>query len=444
MGKLTDIRIRNWIKAGERFEQRSDGGGLYLRFRAVDKTPSWQFRYRFAGKQRVMLIGGYDVMSLSDARKEAKRLAAQVALGVDVAGDKQSRKAEAVAKIEADKQAVTVADLADEYFKRMIADRWKHPQIVRSRIEKDIKPAIGKMKVDAVKPADIDGMLQAVVKRGAPTIANDALRWVRRMFDFAIKRQLCEYNPAGAFDLADAGGREEARDRALSRAELVVLFNALREAKGFSVANDLAIKLLLLLAVRKQELTAARWDEFNFEEAVWHLPGERTKTGAAISIPLPPVAMEWLCDLKRLAGGSCYVFPARKMQHRMVPHIHENTLNVALSKVKHGLPAFTVHDLRRTARTHLAALGTPPHVAEKCLNHKLKGVEGRYDRYDYFGERRVALNQWAALLEQLEQGGADVIPIQKHRKASLAHEKSCVGFVGRKAGFSNSAGMSTF
>jgi integrase len=417
MGKLTDVQIRNWIKAGERFEQRSDGGGLYLRFRPADKLPVWQFRYRFVGKQRLMIMGSYGALSLADARKEAKTLSARVSLGHDVAAEKQAKKAEAVEKIEAEKRAVTMARLADEYFDRMIAGRWKHPNIVRSRIERDIKPAIGNIKVESVKPADIDAMLQAIVKRGAPTIANDVLRWVRRMFDYAIKRHLCEYNPAGAFDLSDAGGKEEARERALSRGELVTLFQAMREAKGFSVENEIAIKLLLLLAVRKQELTAARWDEFDLDAAVWNLPAVRTKTGAAIAIPLPAVAVEWLHDLKRMAGGSPYVFPARKMQHRMIPHIHENTLNVALAKVKHGLEPFTIHDLRRTARTHLAAMGVPPHVAEKCLNHKLKGVEGRYDRYDYFAERKAALNQWAALLVQMDKGGADVVPIHERRTA---------------------------
>ncbi|NTV11608.1 MAG: integrase family protein, partial [Zoogloea sp.] len=284
MSKLSDIQIRAWIKAGERFEQRSDGNGLYLRFRAADASPAWLFRYRFGGKQRVMVIGSYAALSLAEARKAVKLLAAQVALGHDPAGEKQARKAEARARMEAESRAVTVAQLADDYFERMIAGRWKHPNIVRSRIEKDIKPAIGKMKVEDVRPADVDYLLQKVVKRGAPTVANDVLRWVRRMFDFAIKRHLCEYNPAGAFDLNDAGGKEEARSRALSRGELAVLFEAIRTAKGFSRENELAIKLLLLLGIRKQELTAARWAEFRLDAAVWDLPGERTKTGAAIAI----------------------------------------------------------------------------------------------------------------------------------------------------------------
>ncbi len=418
MGKLSDVQIRSWIKTGERFAAKADGNGLYLRFRPTDAVPAWLFRYRFAGKARAMLMGGYGVLSLADARKEAKRLAAQVALGVDVAAEKQAKKAAAVAQIEAKARAVTVGDLADDYFERMIVGRWKHPNIVRARIERDIRPAIGAMAVDAVRPADIDALLRAVVDRGAPTMANDVLRWLRRMFDYAVKRHLCPHNPAAAFDLRDAGGTEHARDRALSRDELATFLRAMRGAKGFSIENGIAVRLLLLLAVRKQELTAAQWEEFDLDAAVWNLPAARTKTNAAIAIPLPAVAVEWLRTLKRLAGGSAYVFPARKMQQRMLPHIHENTLNVALSKVEHGLERFTIHDLRRTARTHLAALGVPPHVAEKVLNHKLKGVEGRYDRFDYFEERRAALDQWAALLVQLEEGTTNVVPIRGRKTAA--------------------------
>jgi integrase len=420
MGNLTDIQIRNWIKAGERFEMRGDGDGLYLSFRENFAVPIWRFRYRFDGKARIMNLGSYGTLSLADARKTAKELRARVALGHDVAAEKQERKAEAVAKIEAEKRAVTVAHLADEYFERMILGRWKHPNIVRSRIEKDIKPNIGRLKVEDVKPLHIDAMLQTIVKRGAPTIANDVLRWTRRMFDFGIKRHMVQTNPASAFDLSDAGGKEEARERALSREELVTLFEAMRTAKGFSHENLLAVKLLLLLAVRKQELTGAQWAEFDLDKAVWYLPAERTKTETAIDIPLPAPAVEALRDLHRLACGSDWVFPARKAQHRMIPHIHENTLNVALSKVKPlmpGVPPFCVHDFRRTARTHLAALGVDPHIAERCLNHKIKGVEGIYNRHDYFEERRKALEVWSSFLESCERDcDLNVIPIR--RKAS--------------------------
>jgi integrase len=420
MGKLTDIQIRSWMKNGERFEQRGDGDGLYLCYRKNYATPVWKFRYRFSGKQRIMNIGSYAVLSLADARKTAKEMSARVALGYDVSGEKQERKREAIAKIEDDKNAWTVAKLADEYFERTILGRWKYPNIVRSRIENDIKPAIGKMRAEDVRPRDIDAMLQTIVKRNAPTIANDVLRWSKRIFNFGIKRQVIEHNPASAFDPSDAGGKEEARERWLNREEIIRLFQAMRDKAGtFTIENFYAVRLLLLLAVRKEELIAARWREFDLDESVWHLPEERTKTSAAIDIPLPAFAVETLNELKRLACGSAYVLPARKMQSRMIPHIDLNTLNAALSKhikpLLKDIPNFTIHDFRRTARTHLAALGVDPFVAERCLNHKIKGVEGIYNRHDYFDERKKALDEWAQLLKSLETGKQDynVVPLKK-------------------------------
>jgi integrase len=421
MGKLTDMQIRNWIKANERFDLRGDGDGLYLSFRDNFAVPNWRFRYRFAGKQRVMNLGSYTTLSLADARKTVKELRARVVMGYDVADEKQERKRVAVAKIEDEKNALTVGQLADEYFERMIVGHWKHPNIVRSRIERDIKPNIGKLAVKEVKPMHIDAMLQTIVKRGAPTTANDVLRWVRRMFDFAVKRHMVEYNPATAFNVSDAGGKEEARKRWLTRDELVQLFETMRIASGFSMENFLTVKLLLLLAVRKQELTAAKVAEFDLEKAVWYLPAERTKTSAAIDIPLPKPAVECLRKLIELGCSSEYLLPARKRQERMLPHIHENTLNVALSKVKPllgDMENFTIHDFRRTARTHLASLGVIPHIAERCLNHKVEGVEGIYDRHDYVDERREALTKWAAFLECCETGKDwNVIPLRGKKKA---------------------------
>lgn len=415
--KLTDIQIKAWVKAGERFEGRADGGGLYLCFPTKYSAPFWRYRYRIAGKQRSMFIGSYSNLSLAAARTTIKKLSARVALGHDVAGEKQEQKSEALAKIEEEKNALRVSELAAEYFNRQILNRWKHPDILRRRIDKDISPCIGHMKIEDVRPRHIDTMLQKIVARGAPTVANDVLRWTRRIFDYAIKRHALDLNPAGAFEIADAGGQEKSRERWLTRDELIQLFQAMRMARGFSRENELTMKLLLVLCCRKMELCGAQWSEFDLSGAVWHLPSERVKNGDAIDIPIPPPAVEWLLELHRISGGSRWVLPARKMQHRMIPHIQESTLPVALAKVRHemtGIPNFTIHDFRRTGRTHLAALGVDPVVAERCLNHRIKGVEGIYNRHQYFDERRNALELWAGLLVTLELGEKyNVTPIKR-------------------------------
>ena len=412
MAKLSDIEIRNWIKVREYFEMRGDGDGLYLSYRSTFSSPIWRFRYRFAGTQRIMNIGSYCDVSIADARKIAKEYRARVSLGYDVAGEKQERKREAVAKIEAENNTYTMAELADEFFQKRVLGVWKHPNIVRARIEKDIKPAIGHLSVEAVTPRHIEALLQSVVKRGAPTMANDVLRWLKRIFNHAIKMHIITHNPALAFDVADAGGQEQARKRNLSRDEIAKLFTAMKTAKGFSVENDLCIKLLLALAVRKSELIGASWKEFDLDSGVWHLPAVRTKTEAAITIPLSDTVIGWFKELKRLSCGSEWVLPARKMQNNV--HVAESTLGVALAKVQHGLEPFTIHDMRRTAKTLLASLGVQPHISERCLNHKIKGVEGIYDGYDYFEERKAGLKVLSDLLVQLESGALDkVIPIKR-------------------------------
>jgi len=408
MGKLSDVAIRNWIKAGDRFEGRCDGDGLYLRYRKSDGNPRWLFRYQIAGQPRVLHMGTYSVLSVADARKTAKEMRARVALGYDVTVEKRERKQQAVAKIEAKRGAKTVAMLADEYFAARIVGRWKHPNIVRGRIERDIKPNIGELALSDVRPSHIDAMLKKIVKRGAPTMATDVLRWVKRMFDYAVKREMVSINPAAAFDPSDAGGKEEGRRRWLTQTELARLLSVMRSAKGWTYENSLAIKLLLMLGNRKSELIGAPIKEFDLTEAIWRLPAERTKTGQALNIPLPRQAVEALQELVRLAGDSAWLLPARKLQSRMIPHIDVNTLNAAMAKsirpMMDDCEPFTLHDLRRTARTHLEALGTPPHVAERCLNHKLRGVMGIYNQHDYFQERKHALQAWADLLSELEMG----------------------------------------
>lgn len=209
--------------------------------------------------------------------------------------------------------------------------------------------------------------------------------------------------------MKDAGGVEKWRDRVLSVNELETVLRLLREHNNqFTRDNYIAFVLLLCLGVRKGELIAAKWNEFDFENRVWHLSADRTKTKSEIRIPIPEPLFSLLEELKVRSCGSEYLFPSRRSSKRR-GYISDDTLNHALAKLfgdkgyigkdklpnilgDAGIKHFVVHDLRRTFRSLLAEQGTPPHIAERCLNHKLKGVEGVYDRYDYFEERKEALN----------------------------------------------------
>lgn len=246
-------------------------------------------------------------------------------------------------------------------------------------------------------------------------MANRVLTVAKSVFDYAVRRHWIEYNPAAAFSSQDAGGKEASRQRSLSDTEIIKLFKAFDEAGPAFRIYDLATRLLLLTATRKTELIEASWSEFDLVEKRWTIPNDRIKTGDKTQrdfcIPLPSIAVEWLEEIRRISVHSDYVFPPRRRTVRRT--LCPETMNWALGSIEHGLEHFTIHDLRRTARTHLASLGVRPHIAERCLNHRLPGINDTYDTHDYMDDRRDALELWAAKLEHLIAGEQfNIIPIR--------------------------------
>lgn len=152
---------------------------------------------------------------------------------------------------------ITVNDLFEDWHKDLVK-RLKHPRIPERIYRKDIAPTIGGLALSKVTPIDVRAILQNITKSGRPTISNDALLHMKQLFDHGIKLGLIQSNPATAFKVNDAGGVEKSRERALSLDEIAYVFKVFREHSDcFSRDNYLACALLLLLAVRKSELTEA-------------------------------------------------------------------------------------------------------------------------------------------------------------------------------------------
>jgi integrase len=341
--------------------------------------------------------------------------------GRDPLLEKQTEIEAQLKAVEAKKARGKFSELAQDWYStEIMGGRLKHPEVPRRYLDKYLLPEFG----DAV-PADITpamaARLLARVARHAPTASNDLLRFMRRVFRFAVRRRLIAMSPVSDFNLSDAGGQESARQRSLSREELENLFKAMHDAQSFGGTNLLTVKLLLALGVRKGELLRAKWREFDLDGStdlgpLWRLPASRTKTAAPLSIPLVPAVVGWLKSLREVASGSEFVFPKRRRDHRQrALHVGIDTLNAALAAVEHGLEAFTIHDLRRTMRTHLSALGVRTEVAERCLNHKLHGIQSVYNTHDYFVERRAALESWTALLLEIERGERKVTALKSRR-----------------------------
>lgn len=393
--KITDQKIKSLLKFGD-IGRHALGQGLYFRV-TENRTGLWAVRYVIHNKRREITLGQYPEMSLADANLQAALIKKGLLEEVDPLAERHRL----------DKREYnTINDVAEDWLEDC-ARRLKYPNIPRRVYTKDIAPSIGELGIGQVTSRDIRALIRKITESGRPTVANDALLYCKQLFRHAMKLDLRGSNPAEPFNCSDAGGIEESRSRALSYDELVQVFSTFRQnSDQFARENYIACALLVTLGVRKGELIGAQWQEFELKKALWHVPKDRSKTGRSVTVPLPDQALVWLHELKIRSCNSTYVFPNRRASIRS-DHISPDTINAAVQKLfrqkKMPVPHFTIHDFRRTCRSLLSAIGVASHVAERCLNHKLKGVEGIYDRYDYLPERKEALQLLSKKMEAIIQ-----------------------------------------
>jgi integrase len=250
-------------------------------------------------------------------------------------------------------------------------------------------------------------VLDVEMDAGRERTANKLLVVIRRLFAWAIDRGLAETNPAAAITKP---GREASRDRVLSDAELAAIWRAADEM-GWPLSG--LARLLICTALRLSEIAELRWSEIDAERRCLILSGERTKSGRAQETPLNELALEAIAGLPRVGDG--FVFPANR-------HGSNNPVS-GFSKMKarldqlSGVSGWRLHDLRRTAASHMARLGVAPQVLARVLNHSagaaLPGVLAVYNRHSYDAEARAALEAWSRELERIiGRGAAKVVTLR--------------------------------
>lgn len=262
---------------------------------------------------------------------------------------------------------------------------------LRRYLEVHLKP-LHHIPLQELTRAQVKAWLLTI--RGA-TAANQARAALSKFYNWAIASGLAEKNPVTGTDKL---GRHVRRDRVLRGDELKAIWLACGGDDDFS----LIVRLLILLGQRRDEVARMRWEEIDFVDATWSLPGERTKNGLPHEVPLPPLALKILRkrDDRRLIG------------RRHVFGVYDSKGFSGFSKSKAALDEryplrtpWRLHDLRRTCATQMARLRTPPYVIEAVLNHvsgTKAGVAGIYNRHLYDVEKREALELWARHIETLE------------------------------------------
>lgn len=389
--RLTDRSISALKPKADRYEAWEDGRtGLGVRVSPKGRK-SWIYMYRFEGTPRRMTLGTYPAMGLANARVRHAKARAMLEKGIDPGAVEIERR-------RVERGAETVSDLIEEYLEKWAKPRKRSAAEDERMLRKDVLPVWGKRKARDITRRDVITLLDGIAERGSPIQANRTLAVIRKMFNFAISRDILDATPVA---MVKAPAKERQRDRVLSADEIWKLWTGLDTA-AMSEGVKLAIKLQLVTAQRKGEIVGASRPEFDVETGVWTIPAERSKNGQAHRVPLSPLALALIREARDLAGGSPWLFPSPRKDGPVDPPAINHALYRTLPDL--GLENVTPHDLRRTAASGMTALGVPRLTVSKILNHVETSVTAIYDRRGYDNEKRHALDAWAARLEEIVSG----------------------------------------
>lgn len=394
---LTDTKLKS-LKPKEKLYKVADRDGLYV---AVLKSGAVSFRYdyRINDRRETLVIGLYGQITLAEAREkllEAKKL---IAKGVSPAIQKQKNKEV--------KKSSNFGDWLERWLKD-VNYKDSTRSVVEGIINRDVMPKFGKKMLDEITGDVLRNQCEKVKKRGAAASAVRVRDIVGSVFTYAKARGVNCDNPA-QYVAPSTIAVFTPRDRSLSKREVGIFFNTLKNAQT-SHSLKVALKLLMLTMVRKSNLINAKWDEIDFVNAEWTIPAEKMKAsrqgaGRPHVVYLSIQALDLFMQLHVLASGSEYVLPSfgqSKYSTVSLSSLNRAAAHTVELAQRNGLPIekFVLHDMRRTASTHLHEAGYHSDWIEKALSHEQKGVRAVYNKAEYAEQRRTLLQDWADMVDQ--------------------------------------------
>jgi integrase len=363
---------------------------------------SFVIQYRSKGKSRRLSFktaatGG---LGLSEARAWAREVIGRVIRG----GDPVAERRQATAAAEN-----TVQTIAEEYLARDGAAlrSVRQQRLVLLRL---VYPRIGARQIGEIRRSDIVKLLDRVADENGPRQADAVLAFVRRIFNWHAKRS-DDFRSPIVRGMARTKPSQRRRQWILTDAELRAVWAA-AEAQPSPFGR--LCQFLLLTAVRRNEAARMRRDEVEGDE--WVVPAARYKTGAELLIPLSPAA---LAVLERTPQVGAFVFTNDGRR----PLSGFSKGKAAFDAVC-GVKGWTLHDLRRSARSLMSRAGVSSDVAEMCLGHVLGAVRQTYDRHSYAAEKRLAFEKLAGLISRIVDPQANVVSLPDAGRAARKGKKS--------------------
>jgi integrase len=370
--------------------------GYRLRASGDKVARSWVVQYRHAGQSRKMTFD--PVLTLEQAKGEAKRILALVALGQDPATEKKRKAA-------ADRH--TFKALAEQYLEAK-------ESVVRPRtftewkryLEGPYFKSLHNKPVDQITRKDIAACLLEIAKKHGQIAMARARSALSAMFSWAMENGLAENNPT--IGTAKPKPPPE-RTRVLSDPELLLLWQATEEPTPF----NRIVRILLLTGQRRSEVGGMAWPELgNLDRAEWVIPSERAKNGREHKVPLGSLALDIIRSVPQIIGRDL-LFGARTDRGFTGWAEFKKALDRRLGD---AVRPWTLHDLRRTCATRLCDLGIEPHHVEALLNHRghKAGVAGVYNKSRYERAVKNAIETWNRHILDLIEGRDErnVIPLR--------------------------------
>jgi len=385
---------------------------------------SWGLSYTSpeSGKRRTVTLGHYPAMTLKEARQAATALRSKIDdARLDPVEEEQRREKE-----EQEARQVASATSVDALFRLYLEDMERDGKpsayTARKLYEKDIQPAIGDLLARDITREHIADIIAAIADRGAQIQANRARSYMRAAFAFGLDvhthprwRKIAPdfkllFNPVA--DVRRAVRNEPVGQRHLSKEEVRTLWRRMGvEAMAADLA--LAVKLLLATGQRVEEVLHAEWREFDLEEMLWIIPGDRRKTrGKTLEphiVPLTAFHVDLLKELAEYSGHSRWLFPNSKddgprKNNALLQGVRRFCEPEGRSTRK-PFERFTPRDLRRTWKTLAGSIGLPLELRNRIQGHALGDVGSRhYDRWDYLDEKRAGMRRWTDWLDELVNG----------------------------------------
>ena len=357
--------------------------GLALKVTPKGKK-TFLVQYRPGGRgtpTRKMFIGPFGEVTFHKAQTEAKRILGLRAEGRDPAFEKQQAKHRAISN--------RFSDVASDFLTKHVSQNRTADETARI-LKRDVLPNWGKREIHEIGKRDVNDLLDAVVARGSHVMANRLLAVLRKLFNWSVSRGIITASPCEGLS---APYREKARDRVLSNDELVAIINTAKQMGG---AFGSIIRMLILTAQRRNEVSEMAWDELDLDNNQWEIPSSRTKNEKPHTVHLSEQAAAVVTEVKNIGP---FVFTS----NGKTPFSGFSKSKKRLDELS-GVLEWRLHDIRRTVTSGMAQLGIQPHIADKILNHQsgtISGVTAVYQRHKFLKERKTALNAWGNYVQSL-------------------------------------------